>query len=404
MILRHFSPSRTLIVAPASVLENWRRETKRWLSEDAAIFSSGKGKFDREAAIVITSYDGLKKIEYQPEMLILDESHYIKNHKAQRTIAALEKARRCKWVLALTGTPLLNRPAELWTSWQAVQPSTCPGWWAYARRYCAAYETRYGWDVSGASNTDELQKMLHTFMLRRKKSEVLQELPPITRRVVPLRPHAPSPFLEKLREIAKSGKRINSELRTSLMQDALQEFHDNAEIKSKIPEFTDYITNTLEQQNGDKLVIFAKHIVLIEAISGILRTNSVGHVVITGETKVEERQTLIDRFSTDKNCRVAVLSLGVGREGLNLQVASRAIITELDWSPSALAQAEARLHRIGQQGNVEITYIVYGQFEDRLYALLAQKAELIAKIVDGQSSDENGKGGFDLLTALIDEK
>ena len=402
MILRHFSPSRTLIVAPASVLENWRRETKHWLNEDAWVVKQGKKKNDAtaKAQICIVSYDLLQKIEYQPEMLILDEAHYIRNQRTTRTKSVLDMSQRCKMVIALTGTPVLNRPAELWPIWQAVQPSTCPGWWAYARRYCDATKTEYGWDVGGATNTTELTQTLRTFMLRRKKTDVMKELPAIIRRVVPLRPNTQSKLLRKLRALAKSGQELTPLTRVALMGDVFAEFTANAERKATLPEFNDYIRNTLEQ-NSDKMVIFAKHHTLIQAITGILDSCQTEFITLTGKTRRELRQPLIDRFNQDKNCRVAVLSLGVGCEGLNLQSASQAIIAELDWSPSILAQAESRLHRIGQSSVVEITYLLYGRFEDRLYALLANKSGIIMSTVDG---DNDTTGSIDLLEALLNSE
>jgi superfamily II DNA/RNA helicase len=121
-------------------------------------------------------------------------------------------------------------------------------------------------------------------------------------------------------------------------------------------------------------------------------------VQITGDTPQEKRQREVDIFTNNPNYRVAILSLGVAREGLNLQVANHAVMTELDWTPGGLSQAEARIHRIGQTGSALITYLLYGSFEDILYKTLVSKVGTI----DGVMGNEDA-GGLDLVSALVEQ-
>jgi SWI/SNF-related matrix-associated actin-dependent regulator 1 of chromatin subfamily A len=234
-------------------------------------------------------------------------------------------------------------------------------------------------------------------MLRRKKADVLSELPPIIRRIVPLCPDIGSNFLNILRAYAKGEKSLAND-RAVLIQNALKEFANSAQEKARLPELEDYITNML-RQNGGKVVIFARHHVLIDAIREILNECSLEYITITGKTRQDDRQYLIDKFNTEEYCKVAILSLGVGCEGINMQSASLAIVAELDWSPNVLAQAESRLHRIGQKGSVVISYLLYGQFEDKLYQVLAKKSKVIGGVIDGNYTEDN----LDLLQALVED-
>ena len=402
LIAKAFSPERILIVCPVSVAENWVREIKTWMGRDAVVWRSKLGKDVEDIPILIVSYDSLHRIVYRPEMVILDESHYFKNPKTRRTKGVFNKVERAKYVLALTGTPLVNRPIELWPQWYAVQPKSCPSWWVYAKRYCNAHRNNFGWDVSGASNIQELSQLLRTFMLRRTKAQVLPDLPPIVRRVIPIRPDAPSALIKRIKKLLSEGKEkdIAAVLRAekkAIHEDILREFSEHAEKKAKLPEIADFIYNTLSQDDS-KIVIFAKHKVMINALAEILSADGFKYVQITGDTPQEKRQYQVDMFTNNPNYRVAILSLGVAREGLNLQVANHAVMTELDWTPGGLSQAEARIHRIGQTGSALITYLLYGSFEDILYKTLVSKVGTI----DGVMGNEDA-GGLDLVSALVEQ-
>ena len=168
--------ANVLVVCPASLKLNWSREAKKWLTRPLKV-SIANGAF-QPGGLVIVNYEQVKKYRAQIDavqwdLLIIDEAHYLKNAKADRTAAVLgrwdkvpakivrpiQAARK----LFLTGTPILNRPEELWTLLQAIDKRGLgANWKAFHLRYCAAHQTRYGWDVSGASNLDELQAKLRS--------------------------------------------------------------------------------------------------------------------------------------------------------------------------------------------------------------------------------------------------
>jgi SWI/SNF-related matrix-associated actin-dependent regulator 1 of chromatin subfamily A len=362
-----------------------------------------------DAPIVILSYGMAGKINAGPrDMLIIDESHYIKNPKAKRTAAVLELADRTRHVLSLTGTPLLNRPVELWTQLRAVQGKKCMGWWHYVSRYCAAHRSQYGMDVSGAANLQELNRLFRSVAVRRVKKDVLKELPDIIRQTVyagAMR-SGQSPFVTKIVALLvehdwdpkKVIDSLSKEDRKGLMGDVFREFADNADAKAENPDVLDYLTDVLTQDD-EKALVFSAHHVLMDAVQDICVKNGIGHIRIDQNAAPEERQGLVDRFQSDPDCRVAVLSYGTGKEGLNLTAATRAVLAELDWSPGALSQAVARAHRIGQDMPVHAITVIASEFEDILHATIAQKAAVITQSVDG--GKDSGERG--LLEGLIKE-
>lgn len=183
----------TLVICPKSLTLNWYREARKWLVR-ATTIGLVNGAVP-PSALVIASYEGAKKHQEALatrswDLVVVDEAHLIKNQKAQRTKTVHAIAKNAKRRVALTGTPIANRPVELFSILKLVDPGHWDqgpkgGFFAFARRYANAHQTRYGWDFSGASNLPELQDRLRaTCMVRRLKADVLTELPPKRRQVV----------------------------------------------------------------------------------------------------------------------------------------------------------------------------------------------------------------------------
>ena len=182
-----------VIVCPASVKLNWAKETKKWLSNPKIqVISGRKNGYSLTGNIIIINYDivpswvnAIKTLI--PRIIILDEAHYIKNSKAKRTRAIKQICKGVSHILTLTGTPIVNRPIEMFNAINLVAPKIFPSLWKYAHRYCNARHNGFGWDFNGASNTQELhEKLTKTVMIRRLKKDVLKELPEKQRTVVPI--------------------------------------------------------------------------------------------------------------------------------------------------------------------------------------------------------------------------
>ncbi len=200
-----------LVVCPASLKHNWAREVRKWSSRPTNVhIVNGKRppSEDKEVQVDIINYDILHKLDEKVgfDLLVCDEAHYVKNGKAKRTKALHALARRCKRVVLLTGTPILNKPVELWSLLQVAAPTVWDppgvvkgkavgagdgaGFFGFAKRYCGARQEqvsrdRLVWLFDGATNLAELQERLRaTCMVRRLKSDVLAELPPKRRQVI----------------------------------------------------------------------------------------------------------------------------------------------------------------------------------------------------------------------------
>jgi len=217
---------KVIIVCPASLKINWQRELEKWLVKPLTVGIAGK-KFP-EADIIIINYDILKKYQANLEkqnwdLIVMDEAHYVKNSKAARSKVAKEIAEKAKNKILITGTPIANRPAELWHLLHILNPQKWDNFFNFAKRYCDAERTSYGWDFSGASNLKELQNLLReNVMVRRLKKDVLTELPAKRRQIITIEADKEAQQLIKqqtsqldaLKELGKERKALTKQKST----------------------------------------------------------------------------------------------------------------------------------------------------------------------------------------------
>ena len=402
---------RVLIVCPASLKLNWRNECKKWLTRPELSVQLWSRDFTKPGEIsdlvCIINYDMLKKLPTDAtwDLLILDEAHYVKNPKSQRTklVGALKK--RCARVIALTGTPILNKPIELWPILQIVASEAWDpagfmkgrsvgagegaGFFRFAKRYCAAHEVWFGhtkhWDFTGASNLDELQEKLRsTCMVRRLKQDVLKELPAKRRQTIELEIDADEELdAERTSwgdsdfEPAKARQRIQfTEISSARAALAVK----------KAPAVAEHVIDALEG-GSEKIVLFAHHREVITALEAALVAYN--PLVITGETPTEARQLYVERFQSNGTHRVIIGSIGAMGVGLTLTAASHVIFAELDWTPANVTQAEDRCHRIGQTESVLVQHLVVkGSLDARMVELLIQKQEIADLALDEETLED----------------
>lgn len=373
-----------LVVTPSSVRFAWKEAFLRWMpslsEEQVTVLVTGSDQIDLLHQVIITSYDLLtKKTEElcsRFQVVILDESHFIKNPKTARTRAcqkALSKARR---VVLLTGTPALSRPIELYTQICAVQPKCFPGMQEFGIRYCNGQKNQWGWDFSGSSNMHELQLFLQrTVMIRRLKADVLSQLPAKQRQVVLLDPS----YMKSAGKVMQHMAREMHNTKLQAMEKRgvlLAYFHETGIHKTKA--VCKYIEDLVE---GDqKFLCFAHHQAVLDSICDLLMRKSCNHIRIDGKTSAESRKQLCDKFQYDDMCRVAMLSITAANAGITLSSASLVIFAELFWNPGILTQAEDRVHRIGQQNCVVIQYLVAkGTADDYIWPLICNKLDTLGK-------------------------
>ena len=425
-------PMRILVVAPASLKINWRRELEKWLVRDFEILLANGKKFSGQEipsrAVVVINYDILAKHttwihNTKWDVLVVDECHYLKNPKARRTqqvVGKWDSVNRC-WAtppisadhkLMLTGTPIVNRPIELWPVLHYLDGANWHNFMGFAKSYCNAFHNGYGWDFTGASNLDDLQRKLRgTLMVRRLKENVLTELPAKSRQVIEIPALGVSKIIREelkaydqhkaridtLRQAVAAAKaqwlqdRKNADYKEQYrravytLRDAVSvEFSDTAKYRkqtamAKVPYVAEHVNNLVE--SGIKVVVFAHHHDVIDALM-----TEFGHraVKLDGRDSAAAKQDAVDRFQTDDVVRVFVGGITAAGLGITLTASSHVIFAELDWVPGNLSQAEDRCHRIGQKDSVMVQHLVLeGSLDVNIANQLVGKQSVIDQALDG---------------------
>lgn len=400
----HPEKKPVLIVVPASLKLNWERETKIWLKNSSIQILSGKTPYEIKKDIVIINYDIIKDWqevlrEHGFKVIILDESHFIKNNQAQRTQAVKKIGKHIPHVIGLTGTPIENRPIEIYNIINLIDRSIFPSWFKYVRKYCAAHHDRFGLNVKGASNTAKLHKILSkSCMLRRKKQDVLRELPDKIRTFLPVDisnrkdyQFAESNFIAFLRETkGKQAARKASNAETLAKIETLKQ----VAVKGKMKMVKDWIKDMIDS-NG-KLVVFCHHKFVIEQLMREFATIS---VKVDGSVTGENRQKAIDAFQNEPSVKLFIGNMKAAGVGITLTAASNVAFLELGWSNSTHQQASDRLHRIGQKDVVNEYYLIApNTIEDKIAALIDQKRVVVDMVTDGIETQRDS-----LLSQLISD-
>lgn len=424
--IQHRQFNLTVVVCPATLKINWERETTKWTTLSVTSISGQEPyRVANGWRILIINYDILTfwadmLASMRPDCLILDECHYAKNKGAKRTKAVHILGAVCKHVVALSGTPITNRPIEFFETLKLLDPSLFPSFWRYAQRYCGATYNGYGWDFTGATNTLELhKKLVRTVMLRRLKSDVLKDLPPKQRIVVPISMEAKasklyteeeSTFKTWVREHTKIEPPPLNENVEAMLDGEHLERGDSANALAQIEHLKqqavlgklngciEWIADYLESDG--KLVVFCTHVetppILHELANHLSQFNP---VVVYGGVSKTKRQECVDQFQNDPKCRLFVGQLKAAGEGLTLTAASATCTIELGWTPGGHDQAEDRVHRIGQEADSVFAYylLAEGTIEERIAAMLDDKRKNLDSVLDGKDTKDTS-----LLMALLD--
>lgn len=305
---------------------------------------------------------------------VVHNCHRAKNPKAKRSKAlfAIPARRR----LLLTGTPILNRPAEIWPLLNYLDPVAWPKFFTFAKRYAAARQEwipgarKMVWNFQGASNLDELQfKLRSSLMIRRLKQDVLTELPPKIRQIIELPANgcvqvlkterqkydASRARVRALREAVELAKASDDPAVYHSAVDALKagvtaHFTEMSIIRhetavAKIPYVIEHVQGVLDEDEDRKVILFAHHVDVVQAFADAFGAQAVS---LTGATKMADRQPAVDRFQTNPTCRVFIGNIQAAGVGITLTASAHVVFSELSWVPADLSQAEDRCIVEGQ--------------------------------------------------------
>ena len=389
---------KVLIVVPAALRLNWTREANKWLVRKLPIFRKNTQIEDAEG-ISIMSYEEATKyaesIKAQTwDLIIADEAHYLKNSKAKRTKTVLG-FEATSWVL-LTGTPVLNKPVEVFNLVKKIDPTGLgSNWIHFVTRYCDARKGPWGWETDGASNLDELNiKLRLAGMIRRTKEQVLTELPAKRRSLIPLEPDASTlklireqlakqleakKAIRKARQLERKGNESFAGDITKLRATAGIAFEDISRIRhelarAKVPQVLEYVRDAVA---ASPTIVFGFHTDVIQAIADGLADFRVGK--LTGEETEKQKNAVVDDFQAGKLDAI-VCNIKAGGVGFTLTRSSHLIFAELDWTPGNVEQAEDRAHRIGQRDCLQVDWLVLdGSLEAKIAKTLATKKATITQ-------------------------
>ena len=400
-------PNKTLVICPASLKQNWKREIENYT--DKPIYICEGKKYEDSANYVIINYDIMKNFhslkskeetiiqKSKFDLVIIDESHYIKSPQASRTKLINDICKDIKKIWLLTGTPLTSRPIDYFNLLSLVDSPVSRNWMAYVRRYCAGYQFTVGmnkvWNVNGASNLDELRERTSPLLLRRLKENVL-DLPEkiITPVYLTLKSkeyeNVMGEYFDWVKNNPKESKSLSVQF-TKLMK--VRQIIADEKVKNTI----ELIQNTLEQER--KVIVFSNFTGSLNKIYEHFKKNA---VKLDGSSTTKQRQDSVDKFQNEDKIKVFVGNIKAAGVGITLTSGDVVIFNDLSFVPADHSQAEDRAYRIGQKNSVSVLYPIFeNTIEGIIYDMLDRKKKIISTVL-GDNLIE-GDVSEDILTQIL---
>tara|TARA_R100000734_G_C3318992_1_gene113967 strand:- start:3549 stop:5513 length:1965 start_codon:yes stop_codon:yes gene_type:complete len=409
---------RVLIVCPAIVKHNWANEITKWLQTSSFIINGWEGDIEQTRFNII-NYDILEKrldhlmaIDY--DCIIFDEVHRIKNPKSKTTKAALKLAQGKQGIVALSGTPITNRPIEFFPSLNMMLPATFPNYFTFAKKYCNARYNGFGWDYSGSSNIDKsydgittpLNHILRDFMLRRSMDDprIAGEMPDLVETIInlDLPPEAIKAYKLEYNSWTEEWVKQQSNFGSTDAGFALNMMVQLRRIagRLKVDAAVKWATTYFED-SGKPLVIFAHHRDVIESLYNRLREKFPSTRFINGESSETDRQQNILHFQQG-SVDFLICSTNAMREGVNLDHANTTLFVEREWVPAWEQQAAARVRRMTQEESTchKVVLSANDTIDTMFDQVVAEKADLVKRALDGETGKTRDEIGKALLNKL----
>lgn len=407
-----------VIVTPASLKTQWQEELWKWYKITSVILEGRKAKIFpsyRKAKAVIINYEILKDWlpflkSLKPKIVIMDEGHMISGINAARTKYCTQLCRNVPRRLILTGSPILNRPWELYPMLHIIRPDIWNSPFSFGMEYCQAENDGGDWKFKGAENLEKLHGMLRKHvMIRRTKAEVLPELPAKLRFVLPIEIENRAEYIHAQSDLI-SWLSTYDVLRAQRAQRAERfvkfGYLKRLATKLKMKMVLNWLDNYL-QSTDRKLVIGALHRQSWpHTISIIDERYGDKAVSIHGGVSRSKRDIAKDRFNNDPTCRIITLQIQAGGVGLNLQGKGRDVaMIELPWAPGHVKQLIDRVHRIGTEDSVNVYFLIAkGTIEKRLCELIQDKQEMSDRILEGVPITSESLNIFDELAIALQKE
>lgn len=388
----------TLVVCPASLKSNWSRETHKHIGMRSLVLESRSPPTDRHDIrtmllgydIFIINYDiitdWLPFIQaIQPKMLVIDECQYLGSRDTLRTKMMTQLAREIPYILALSGTPISNNPAEVWPTLHILRPDLYPTFFPFGIEYCRPVKIRGRWVYKGAKNLAQLhQELKQNVMIRRRKADVMSDLPKKSRFIVPiaLTPegrkeynYALKDFLSWLRKV-DAGKVLRASRAEGLVKSG---YLKRLTARLKLPAALEWMADLLHNTN-EKVISYAVHRSIVEDVKARFDKKSV--LIYGGMTRQRERAEHDFKTNPDKQLLSGNLkTVGIGH---NFTEASITATLELGWKPADHSQAEARIDRYGQKLPTSHYYLLAEDtIEEDICRLIQEKQGIADAAIDG---------------------
>ena len=397
---------KVLIICPASLKINWQREIENYSDRTTSII---EGKKWDDSDFVIINYDIIKNfhddkkksesiiVNSKFDLVIVDEAHYVQNSQAQRTKLINDIGRKVERVWLLTGTPITSRPINYFNLLNLIDSPVAQNWMAYVKRYCNGFQFQAGrrkiWNVSGASNLEELRDRTSPLVLRRLKENVL-DLP--EKIITPVYLRLKSKEYEELMGeyydwYDKSGESDSLTLQFTKLTKVRQVI---AEEKTKAT--IELCENIIEQ--GKKVIVFTN---FTKSLEMILQHFGKSAVRLDGQMSQKERQLSVDRFQNEENVTIFVGNIKAAGVGITLTAAEAVVMNDLSFLPSDHSQAEDRSYRYGQKNNVLVYYPIFDNtVEGIIYDILKKKKNIFETIM---GDNANSMDSVEEIMNLINE-
>jgi SNF2 family DNA or RNA helicase len=438
-----YRPGKNIIICPASLKINWMRQIKKFTGEIASVLSGTTPTKEMFADILLSraryfiiNYDIIgRKFDYvtetkdlegfthrkeeerwpwieminfiNPECVVVDEAHYIKNDDSARSKAV--RKLKAAHVIMLTGTPIINRPPELWPMLTVLSPEVFPSKERFVRQYT--------YDGKQPRNTAELHQLMRPLMIRRLKKDVIKDLPPINRIVEPhelsdrarkLYQKVESGVFEKIAEYSAKGSHGGTQDITNILVQ-IQRLKQVCAIDKteRTADLATELADSMEDEANNKVLIFSQFKATAFAIHRRLQDQGALTFVTLGRSDFKtaddrERDNLVQQFQNDPAIKYLVVTEKTAKEGHDITKAGAVIFNDLFWTPAGHAQGEGRAYgRMDNPHSINSYYVVTEQSIDEwIWELLEQKMKIIEEVVDGVEKSRDASIANDLIEKI----